>query len=222
MQLQEGKVSVDVLYSRSRSNMGKKFLGTKLAVLSLHRSLLPHRVVSIVKLNPTIQLSISRQQELGSSMSSPRSTFCIKSNSHKSHSAVVSETSTPSIRGEISDVTEFIHHNYVHVIGRGKGHGFAGVVSRHGFGRGPMTRGSNHHRAPGSIGAGTFPARVYPKKKMPGLWAVHQRTYKNIRTAKLDVGLGLVWLEGNVPGKKGNSLSILPAGQLSDDAGNQT
>ncbi len=208
-----GQITTSVL------TMAKNFLGTKLAVLSSHGLFVSNRSVSVVRLNPIVQVSLCRQKPSFSHQQASR--FCLKSNPCAGDSAVTVQTCTPYMKGELSDVTELVRNHAVDVIGYGKGHGFAGVVARYGFGRGPMTRGSTHHRAPGSLGAGTFPARVYPKKKMPGRWGTRKGTYKNIRVAKLDVRLGLMWLEGNVPGKKGHLLRILP-GRVSDGAGNQT
>ena len=59
----------------------------------------------------------------------------------------------------------------VDVTGVSKGKGFAGVIKRHNFHRGPQTHGSDHHRAPGSIGPGTTPGRVYRGLRCPARWA---------------------------------------------------
>ena len=59
----------------------------------------------------------------------------------------------------------------VDVTGVSKGKGFAGVIKRHNFERGPKTHGSDHHRAPGSIGPGTTPGRVYKGCGWPATWA---------------------------------------------------
>ena len=70
--------------------------------------------------------------------------------------------------GQQLDVTLFAAGDLVDVTGVSKGHGFTGVIARHGFRRGPKTHGSDHHRAPGSIGAGTYPGRVWECSHLGG------------------------------------------------------
>jgi len=67
--------------------------------------------------------------------------------------------------GEVVNASLFEPGNLVNVTGKSIGKGFAGLQKRYNFGRGPMSHGSKNHRAPGSIGAGTTPGRVYPGKK---------------------------------------------------------
>merc|ERR1712159_705441 len=71
------------------------------------------------------------------------------------------------------------NHKQVQVMGRSVGRGFAGNQKRHHFKRGPMTHGSKNHRAPGSIGAGSTPGRVFPGKKMSGHLGNTKTTIKN-------------------------------------------
>ena len=70
--------------------------------------------------------------------------------------------------GQILTVDLFQIGQLVNVTGKNIGKGFSGLQKRHNFARGPMTHGSKNHRAPGSIGAGTTPGRVFPGKKMSG------------------------------------------------------
>ena len=63
------------------------------------------------------------------------------------------------------DTNIFSEGQMLNVTGKSIGKGFAGTIKRHHFTRGPMSHGSKNHRAPGSIGAGTTPGRVYPEKK---------------------------------------------------------
>ena len=83
------------------------------------------------------------------------------------HEYKVSDTNELTL-GQNLGVDIFEAGNLVDVTGKSIGKGFAGLQKRHNFGRGPMTHGSKNHRAPGSIGAGTTPGRVYPGKKMAG------------------------------------------------------
>jgi len=74
----------------------------------------------------------------------------------------------PTTVGQKLDVTLFAVGDEVDVIGVSKGKGFSGHIKRHHFKRGPKTHGSDHHRAPGSIGPGTTPGRVYKGMRMAG------------------------------------------------------
>ena len=92
-----------------------------------------------------------------------------------------------------------------------KGKGFAGVVKRHGFRGGSRTHGqSDRLRAPGSIGAGTSPSRVFKGTRMAGRMGGVRITAQNLPVAKVDVDRGLIMLLGSVPGPRGAVISICP------------
>lgn len=97
----------------------------------------------------------------------------------------------------------------VDVTGTSKGKGFAGVVKRWNFRGGSKTHGqSDRHRAPGSIGQGTTPGRVYKGKKMAGRMGGETKTIKNLKIISLDVENNMVSILGSVPGSQGTLLSI--------------
>ena len=73
-----------------------------------------------------------------------------------------------------------------------------------------MSHGSKNHRAPGSIGAGTTPGRVYPGKKMAGQLGAKQVTIKKLKVLIVDAENNLIIVKGAVPGKPGNLISIQP------------
>jgi len=102
----------------------------------------------------------------------------------------------------------------VDVIGTSIGRGFAGYQKRHNFKRGPMAHGSKNHRAPGSIGPGTTPGRVYPGKKMAGRLGGNQVTIRKLTVVRTDPERNLLLIKGAVPGKPGALLSIVPAKTL--------
>src|SRR5271154_1609702 len=77
-------------------------------------------------------------------------------------------------------VDEFKPNDKVDVIGISKGRGFQGVIKRHGFKGGPSGHGSMFHRAPGSIGASSFPSRVFPGMKMSGQMGTTRVTVRNL------------------------------------------
>jgi large subunit ribosomal protein L3 len=73
-----------------------------------------------------------------------------------------------------------------------------------------MSHGSKNHRAPGSIGQGTSPGRVFPGKKMAGQLGAKQTTVAKLKILKIDENENLLIVKGAVPGKPGNLLSIKP------------
>jgi large subunit ribosomal protein L3 len=99
----------------------------------------------------------------------------------------------------------------VDVIGTSIGRGFAGNQKRNNFGRGPMSHGSKNHRAPGSIGAGTTPGRVYPGKRAPGRLGGSRTTVRKLTVVRVDPERNLLLIKGAVPGKPGALVDIVPA-----------
>ena len=95
----------------------------------------------------------------------------------------------------------FADDKYVDVIGTSKGRGFAGVVRRHGFGGGPKAHG-HMFQVQGSIGASSFPSRVFPGQRMPGHYGVDRVTVRNLRIRGIDLEENLLMVEGAVPGPK--------------------
>ena len=102
--------------------------------------------------------------------------------------------------GQKLDVTLFTAGDVVDVIGVSKGKGFSGHIKRHHFKRGPKTHGSDHHRAPGSIGPGTTPGRVYKGMRMAGHMGDARATVKQLRVVRADAERNLLLVKGSVPG----------------------
>ena len=96
----------------------------------------------------------------------------------------------------------------VDVTGVSKGKGTAGVIKRHNFKRGPKTHGSDHHRAPGSIGPGTTPGRVYRGMKMSGHMGDERVTIKNVRVVRTDPDRNLLLVKGSLPGARGGLILV--------------
>ena len=105
-------------------------------------------------------------------------------------------------------VDQFKPHEMVDVIGVSKGRGFAGVVKRHHFKGGPDTHGSMFHRAPGSIGASSFPSRVFPGMKMGGQMGDHRVTVRNLEVIDVDTDDNLLVVKGAVPGPNGGYVMV--------------
>lgn len=122
--------------------------------------------------------------------------------------------------GDVVDAFElFKVGDLVLVTGISKGKGFAGVVKRWKFAGGPKTHGqSDRHRAPGSIGQGTTPGRVYKGKKMAGRMGSKTVQVKNLVIVSIDKENGLIGLSGPIPGKRGDLLTIrkIASGKLSE------
>jgi large subunit ribosomal protein L3 len=88
----------------------------------------------------------------------------------------------------------------VDVIGEGRGKGFQGVVKRHHFAGGAATHGSMFHRAPGSIGASSFPSRVIKGMRAAGRMGGGRVTTRNIKVLRVDPENHLLIVEGGIPG----------------------
>jgi len=104
----------------------------------------------------------------------------------------------------------FNDEKYVDVIGVSKGRGFAGVVRRHHFGGGPAAHG-HMFQVQGSIGASSFPSRVFPGQRMSGHMGTDQVTVRNLKIRGIDSEDNLLLVEGAVPGPKGAYVVILKA-----------
>jgi large subunit ribosomal protein L3 len=105
-------------------------------------------------------------------------------------------------------VDEFKPKEKVDVIGLSKGKGFTGLVKRHHFHGGPESHGSMFHRAPGSIGASSFPSRVFPGMKMAGQSGMTRVTVRNLEIVEVDVEENVLLIKGAVPGPAGSYVML--------------
>lgn len=99
----------------------------------------------------------------------------------------------------------------VDVVGTSKGKGFQGTVTRHHFRGGDRTHGSMFHRAPGSIGASSYPSRVMRGMRMHGHMGTDRVTTRNLKVLKVDAENHLIVVRGAVPGANGNYVLIRKA-----------
>jgi large subunit ribosomal protein L3 len=113
--------------------------------------------------------------------------------------------------GQILNVNSFSAGQLVNIRSKSIGKGFTGLQKRHNFARGPMSHGSKNHRAPGSIGMGTTPGRVLPRKKMAGQLGNKITTIKKLKVIEINSEENILVIKGSVPGKPGNLLSIVPS-----------
>ena len=105
-------------------------------------------------------------------------------------------------------VDQFKPKDKVDVIGVSKGRGFAGVVKRHHFRGGEGSHGSMFHRAPGSIGASSFPSRVLPGMRMGGQLGNGRVTVRNLEVVDVDVEDNVLVVKGAVPGPNGGYVVV--------------
>jgi large subunit ribosomal protein L3 len=114
--------------------------------------------------------------------------------------------------GQTLDVSLFSEGDVIDVTGVSKGKGFAGTIKRHHAKRGPETHGSDSHRQPGSIGAGTDPGHVMRGTRMAGHMGDARRTVKKLTVVRTDPERNLLLVRGSVPGGR-NALVVVRKGR---------
>jgi large subunit ribosomal protein L3 len=125
-------------------------------------------------------------------------------------------TKSPDVtEGDTLKVDVFEKGERVDIVGTSKGRGFAGVVKRYHFAGGPRTHGqSDRLRAPGSLGSGTTPGRVWKGKRGPGRMGNERVTSANVRVVLVDPERNILAVDGSVPGPKGGMVVIKSARKL--------
>ncbi len=110
--------------------------------------------------------------------------------------------------GDDVTVSSFEPGQKVKVSGISVGKGFQGGIKRHNFSRGPVTHGSHNVRAPGSIGASAFPARVFKGMRMPGQMGNKRVTQRGLEIAEVDAQRNLLLIKGSVPGSRNAMVEV--------------
>ncbi len=110
--------------------------------------------------------------------------------------------------GETVSVDLFENGEKVDVQGISKGKGFQGVMKRHNFSGGPATHGSMFHRAPGSMGASSYPSRVWKGKKLPGHMGAERVTVRGLKIIEVRAEENLLLILGAIPGPAGGYVII--------------
>src|SRR3954453_17733951 len=105
-------------------------------------------------------------------------------------------------------VDEFKPADKVDVIGVSKGRGFTGLIKRHHFHGGPESHGSMFHRAAGSIGASSYPSRVFPGTRMAGQSGASRVTVRNLEIVQVDTEDNVIMVKGAVPGPNGGYVMV--------------
>lgn len=110
--------------------------------------------------------------------------------------------------GQTVTVGMFSEGDLVDVTGTSKGRGFAGGMKRHNWRGGRMSHGSMFHRAPGSIGASSFPSRVHKGHTLPGQMGASRVTVQRLKVVRVDTENNILYLRGAVPGASGGTLLV--------------
>lgn len=110
--------------------------------------------------------------------------------------------------GATVTVEAFSVGDKVKVAGTSKGKGFQGTIKRHNFGRGPTSHGSHNVRAPGSIGASAWPARVMKGIRGPGQMGNKRITQKGLEVVRIDADQNLLIVRGSVPGPRNGVVEV--------------
>jgi large subunit ribosomal protein L3 len=110
--------------------------------------------------------------------------------------------------GETVKADAFEAGDKVKVSGVSKGKGFQGTVKRHNFHRGPVSHGSHNVRAPGSIGAAAYPARVFKGLRGPGQMGNKRVTQRGLEVVRVDAGDNLLMIRGSVPGPRNGVVEV--------------
>jgi large subunit ribosomal protein L3 len=110
--------------------------------------------------------------------------------------------------GETVTVEAFEEGQRVKISGVSKGKGFQGTVKRHGFARGPVSHGSHNVRAPGSIGAAAYPARVFKGLRGPGQMGNKRVTQPGLQVVRVDASNNLLMVRGSVPGPRNSVVEV--------------
>lgn len=175
---------------------------TPVSVLKLYEN----RITNIKKENDKFTVTVSGGTK--SKISKAQKTILknIKIDKNLCWSKQFSTSNEYKIADELN-INIFNINDSIKIVGTGKGKGFQGTVKRHGFSRGPMSHGSDHHRKPGSIGS-TYPQRVIKGKKMAGHMGCEQSTIKNVRIVDIIENENIIIVKGSVPGSNNQKILI--------------
>lgn len=110
--------------------------------------------------------------------------------------------------GDVVTVEDFEIGDKLKVAGTSVGKGFQGTIKRHNFSRGPVSHGSHNVRAPGSIGASAWPARVMKGIRGPGQMGNKRITQRGLEVFRIDADRNLLLVKGSVPGPKNGLVEV--------------
>ena len=203
----------------------KGILGKKLGMTQIfteHGEVIP---VTVVEAGPVVVTQIKTTENDGytaiqvgfqdakeKSLNKPQKGHLAAANTLKKHlkefrvDSVEEYTVGQEIKADLFAAGELID-----VTGISKGKGFQGPIKRHGQSRGPESHGSRYHRRPGSMGACSFPGRVFKNKKLAGHMGSVKVTVQNLEVVRVDADKNFILVKGAIPGAKGSVVTIKEA-----------
>ena len=200
--------------------LGKKIGMTK--IFTEHGEVIP---VTVVEAGPVVVTQIKTTENDGytaiqvgfqdakeKSLNKPQKGHLAAANTLKKHlkefrvDSVEEYTVGQEIKADLFAAGELID-----VTGISKGKGFQGPIKRHGQSRGPETHGSRYHRRPGSMGACSYPGRVFKNKKLAGHMGSVKVTVQNLEVVRVDADKNFILVKGAIPGAKGSVVTIKEA-----------
>ena len=205
--------------------MAKGILGRKVGmtqIFSAQGTLIP---VTVIECEPNIVLQVKTAEtdgyqavQLGfcdkkeSRATKPEAGHAQKANTNPKRfvKEIAGEEMNCFKAGDEVKVNIFTEGEIVDVTGTSKGKGYAGVIKRHNFHRGPMAHGSGYHRGTGSMGS-IDAARIKKGKKLAGRLGGETTTVQNLEVVKVDVEKNIILVKGNVPGAKKSFVMITNA-----------
>ena len=203
----------------------KGILGKKIGMTQIfteHGEVIP---VTVVEAGPVVVTQIKKTENDGytarqvgfqdakeKSLNKPQKGHLAAANTLKKHlkefrvDSVEEYTVGQEIKADLFAAGELID-----VTGISKGKGFQGPIKRHGQSRGPETHGSRYHRRPGSMGACSYPGRVFKNKKLAGHMGSVKVTVQNLEVVRVDADKNFILVKGAIPGAKGSVVTIKEA-----------
>ena len=205
--------------------MNKGLIGRKIGMTQIFTEVGAVVPVTVVEAGPVVVTQIKTVEKDGynavqvgfgdvkeKSLNKPQKGHLAAANTLKKH---LKEFRVDSVEGytvgqEIK-ADLFAAGEMVDVSGISKGKGFQGPIKRHGQSRGPESHGSRYHRRPGSMGACSFPGRVFKNKKLAGHMGSVKVTVQNLEVVRIDAEKNLILVKGAIPGAKGSVVTIKEA-----------
>ena len=203
----------------------KGILGKKIGMTQIfteHGEVIP---VTVVEAGPVVVTQVKTTENDGytaiqvgfgdakeKSLNKPQKGHLAAANTLKKHlkefrvEAVDAYTVGQEIKADVFAAGEMID-----VTGISKGKGFQGPIKRHGQSRGPESHGSRYHRRPGSMGACSYPGRVFKNKKLAGHMGSVKVTVQNLEVVRVDADKNFILVKGAIPGAKGSVVTIKEA-----------
>ena len=203
----------------------KGILGRKIGMTQIfteHGEVIP---VTVVEAGPVVVTQVKTTENDGynavqvgfvdakeKSLNKPQKGHLAAANVLKKHlkefrvEAVDAYTVGQEIKADVFAAGEMID-----VTGISKGKGFQGPIKRHGQSRGPESHGSRYHRRPGSMGACSYPGRVFKNKKLAGHMGSVKVTVQNLEVVRVDADKNFILVKGAIPGAKGSVVTLKEA-----------